>query len=229
MNEPADVSRVLFPVDYNSAAAVIADAYQSHGEIWTLVAPKGDTPVLFTADEARQLLNDGASVLRWTGHQGDQAHLALSAVGSYQLLEILKASARLRARNIPHRVIYLLEPARLRQPRNEREARHVLSESAHAALYGGIERHVLITHTHPEILLGLLHGLHAAMQTRALGYINHGGTYSTSGLLSANRCAWAHAVQAAAQLLDTPRETLLSAEEIDALDGKRAPHGIIFG
>jgi hypothetical protein len=43
-----------------------------------------------------------------------------------------------------------------------------------------------------------------------------------------NRCSWAHVLAGAAQLLEIPRARLLSAEEIQALDGKRSPHGVII-
>ena len=66
LGEPADVSRVLFPADHNTAAAVMRAVYQTRGQIWTLVIPKaGSIPDLFTKEEAARLLADGRSA--WTG------------------------------------------------------------------------------------------------------------------------------------------------------------------
>ena len=104
LGEPADVSRVLFPTDYNSAAVVMQAVYRTHGQIWTLVVPKGSLPDLFTADEARALLRDGALRLEWAGHRSDEARVALTAVGGYQLMEALRASERLAARDLAHTV-----------------------------------------------------------------------------------------------------------------------------
>ena len=83
LGEPADVSRVLFPADYNSAALVMREVYQTRGEIWTLVAPKAESiPDLFTPEEAAQLFHDGALGLDWAGHQADQPRVILAAVGA---------------------------------------------------------------------------------------------------------------------------------------------------
>jgi hypothetical protein len=60
-----------------------------------------------------------------------------------------------------------------------------------------------------------------------LGYANQGGTLSIEGLLFVNRASWAHAVEAAARLLDLPRESLLEEAERRALDGRTSPEGVI--
>jgi hypothetical protein len=39
---------------------------------------------------------------------------------------------------------------------------------------------------------------------------------------------WAHCLAAAARLLDLPRAQLLSAQEVQALDGECSPHGVII-
>ncbi len=41
LGEPSHVSRVVFPPDHNTAAAVLEAVYQTRGQIWTLVVPKG--------------------------------------------------------------------------------------------------------------------------------------------------------------------------------------------
>jgi len=120
LGEPSDVSRAMFVPDYNTAAVVISRIYQTHGQIWTLVVPKIDaSPDLFTVDEATRLFEMGAHRLDWAGHQAARQRVILTAVGAYQLQEVLKASARLVERDIPHSTVYMLEPGRFRFPRNE--------------------------------------------------------------------------------------------------------------
>jgi len=95
--EPSDVSRVLFVPDYNTAAVVMHDLYQTHGQIWTLVVPKMDAiPDLFTSDEAVRLLEQGALRLDWACHEVARQEVVLTAIGAYQLEEVIKASERLR-------------------------------------------------------------------------------------------------------------------------------------
>jgi hypothetical protein len=90
-----------------------------------------------------------------------------------------------------------------------------------------IVRRVLVTHTRPEALLGILAPLQTPAQTAALGYVSVGGTYDTPGLLFVNRSSWAHVVLEAARLLGTDPARLLEPAEREALEGRRSPQGVI--
>jgi phosphoketolase len=230
MGEPAPFSRVLFPPDYNTAAAVMEALYQTRGQIWTLVVPKATAGTdLFTAAEARRLVEDGGAWLDWAGYRAKEASLILTAVGAYQLMEVLKASRRLADRNYPHRVVYLLEPARFRKPRAEEEQHHCAKKDIVSALFPNEAHHrIFVTHTRPESILGLLGPLHTNAGTRGLGYVSRGGTLDTGGMLFTNLCSWAHCLAEAAELLGLPRERFLDTREMDALDGKVSPHGAIL-
>jgi hypothetical protein len=74
---------------------------------------------------------------------------------------------------------------------------------------------------------GLLEPFQRAIATSVLGYVSQGGTYDTPGLLFVNRSSWAHCVAEAARLLNRSPADLLSAAELDALDGRISPHGVI--
>jgi phosphoketolase len=230
LGETSQVSRVLFPADYNTAAVVLQGVYQTQGQVWTLVVPKADTiPELFTLQEAERLLADGALRLEWAGHKHEHARIVLTALGAYQLEEVLKASFRLGQLDIPHAVVYMLEPGRFRAPRNAGERTHAVLPALRTQLYPeSIPARVFVTHTRPEPLLGVLQPLHTGSQTVALGFINQGGTLSTAGMLLVNHCTWAHVVAQVARLFGLAGEDLLSPEEWQALEGKRAPHGIII-
>jgi phosphoketolase len=240
LGEPLDVSRVLFAADANTAAAAMQALYRTRGQIWTMVVPKAEVPDLFAPDEAERLVRDGGLRLEWSGWEAEHARLVLVAVGAYQLLETLSASARLAQREIPHAVVYLIEPGRFRSPRTVWEAPHAVPESALGGESGrgglsargglfpsGTEACILLTHTRPEPLVGLLRPLVGGRRVSALGYINQGGTLNTPGLLFVNRCTWAHALAESARLLDLKPDRLLTAAEIDALAGRGAPSVII--
>lgn len=230
LGEPSHVSRVLFPPDFNGAAAVMERLYKTHGQIWTLVVPKADViPDLFTPSEARTLVKDGGLRLDWTGYHHRQARIILTAVGSYQLMEVLRASRRLAEGMIAHTVVYLLEPGRFRAPRSEHERAHGASPEVMAHLFPtDVPARLFVTHTRPETILGVLGPLHTGPATVGLGYINHGGTLSTPGMLFVNRSSWAHCIRETARLLHLSEADLLSAEERQALDGARSPHGVIL-
>jgi phosphoketolase len=231
LGEPSDVSRVLFVPDYNTASVVMHHLYQTHGQIWTLVVPKIDMiPDLFTLDEATHLFNNGAFRLDWTCHDLDRQRVILTAIGAYQLEEVLNASARLRERYVPHSVIYMLEPGRFRAPRSDREEAHMVTAQLQAELYpSSVPARIFVTHTRPEVVLGILQALHTGIyQTGGLGFINHGGTLSVQGMLFVNRCTWGHILLEVARVLGMLQEELLTSEEIAALSGKASPEGVIF-
>jgi len=231
LGEPSDVSRVLFVPDYNTASVVMHHLYQTHGQIWTLVVPKIDgIPDLFTLDEATHLLNNGASRLDWACHDLDRQRVILTAIGAYQLEEVLKASARLRERNVPHSVIYMLEPGKFRNPRGERERAHTISTQVQAELYpSSVPARIFVTHARPEILLGILQTLHTGFyQTGALGFINQGGTLNVPGMLFVNRCTWVHILLEVARVLGMLQEELLAPGELAVLNGKASPEGVLF-
>jgi phosphoketolase len=229
LGEPADVSRVLFPADFNTAAAVMREIYQTRGQIWTLVVPKADSiPDLFTGDEATRLLREGALRLEWAGHRPAEARAILTAVGAYQLGQALRASARLAERGVAHALNYMLEPGRFRAPRGPREAAHVVPEPVRDALYPPtVLPRVFFSHTRPEALLGTLQPLGTGPLTVGLGFANHGGTFDTGGLLFVNGATWAHGLDAVARLLAMDRAALLSDAERRALDRRISPQGVL--
>jgi phosphoketolase len=228
LGEAAQVSRVVFPADFNTAVVSLASCYATHGQIWPMVVPKGEVPDLFRETEARKLMEDGAVVLDWLGHKDDDAGLALVAAGGYQLREITKASARLRERDVAHRVIYMIEPARLRVPRSRLEAAHVLPDEKVRELFPDrIRGRVLLTHTRPEVIVGMLSRIHTGPQTIGLGFRNDGGTLDVGGMLWVNGCSWAHCLRAAAHVSGVDEKTVLTADEVRALNGEEAPDQII--
>ena len=231
LGEPSDVSRVLFIPDYNTASVIIHRLYQTHGQIWTLIVPKIDVIAdMFTLDEASLLLDNGAIRLDWACYELAKQQVVLTAIGAYQLEEVLKASARLRERKVPHSVVYMMEPGRFRFPRSEREKAHNASDDMQKRLYpDSVQARIFVTHTRPEPMLGLLQSVNTGRdKTSALGFINHGGTLNVPGMLFVNRCTWAHIILEVAHITGMPVKGLLTSEEMNALSGKASPEGIIF-
>jgi phosphoketolase len=221
LGEMSDVSRVLFPCDWNTAQAALLAAYRTHGQFWAMVVPKRPLPVRSSPEQAQKLLRDGAMLVR---HDA-QARMLLVAIGAYQFQEALRAADRLGQRGIPVAVSYVMEPGRFRIPRDQREAAFVAGDAELARLFPGeLAARVVLTHTRPEPMTGLLRRLDTGPErTRVLGYVSRGGTLDVNGMLFANRCTWAHAVAAAAEMLDRPVATLLDAAELAAVHGSGDP------
>jgi phosphoketolase len=229
LNEASDISRVMFAADYNTAAVLMQTIYQTHGQFWTIVASKRDSVAnLFTPAEARQLLDHGALRLDWACHNLDDAQVILTALGAYQLEEVLKASARLKERDIAHSVVYMLEPGRFRLPRDAGEIAHVTSSDIVSKLYpASVAERVFVAHTRPEPLLGTLQPLFTGHErTAALGFVNNGGTLNRLGMLFINRCSWAHILAETARVLKLSKGDVLTDTEIAAIEGKTSPEGI---
>jgi phosphoketolase len=186
--------------------------------------------VRFNAKAARELVKNGAIRMDGAGYQQENAKLVLSAIGAYQLTEVLKASERLKNRKVAHAVIYMLEPRRWSRPKDKIEARMVVTQSLMEKFYPKkVKCRLFVTHTRAGRIEGLFQEtLNTGAGTLALGYINEGGTLSTDGILFINRQSWAHIVDAAGRLLEIPSIKLLSADEIAVLDHRKSPHGILF-
>ncbi|MGP1385791.1 MAG: hypothetical protein ACTS2F_19695 [Thainema sp.] len=230
LNEASDVSRVMFAADYNTTATLMQQVYQTHGQFWTMVVSKRDKIAnLFTPEDAQCLYQQGALRLDWVGHRPMEQQVVLTAIGSYQLHEVLKASARLTERDIPHTVVYMLEPGRFRSPRDAGEIAHAASAQLVADLYPqSVPNRVFLTHTRPEPMIGTLHLLFKGSERSAtLGYVNQGGTLDHLGMLYINRSTWAHVLAETARVLELPSEKLLTTAELEALAGKRNPEGVI--
>jgi len=225
LGEMSDVSRVLFPVDHNSAVAALAAAYQTKGQIWTLVVPRGELPNVLDKDAAERLVADGGSRLRGTGKEP----LLLCAVGSYQLEEVILASDRLTVKGVAHSVVILVEPGRYRSSRDAAERAALASPAGREALFPvEARKRIFVTHTRCEPLIGVLRPLDVGPEgTRVLGYLNQVGTLSTAGMLFANRCSWAHVLLEAAGLLDLHPSEFLEADELAAVLGKGDPEVIL--
>lgn len=225
LGEPAHISRVLFPVDCNTAAAAMDALFRTRGQIWTLVVPKRDLPVVLSATLARRLIRAGALVV----HDSPAPSVILTAIGAYQLHEVLLASRRLSERRVPHRVIAMVEPRRFADPKDAEEAVMAVPSAARNALYPpGIRPRLFVTHTRAGRIQGLLQAIDTGPRTLALGYRNRGGTLDTRGMLFVNGQSWAHILREAARLIRLAESRVLTPPEIEVLDGRRAPHGILI-
>jgi phosphoketolase len=224
LGEMSDVSRVLFPVDGNSAMESLRSIYAMHGVIGCLVTPKRAVRNVLSPTQAQESLLRGAVTLAAPA----SATIQLVAIGAYQLIEVLRAQTRLSQHGITSKITAVIEPGRLREPRDELEARYVLSDQEIEALFPPSLPRLLMTHTRPEAMTGVLRRLDGGRSRFcALGYRNRGGTLDVNGMLFANRCTWAHLVQESVALLGRQRRDVLSGPEQAALDGRGDPR-ILF-
>jgi len=230
LGEMGDVSRVLFPADYNSTLAVLPSVYNDRGRISCMVIPKRERPVIFNAGEAETLAKHGALVVDEDTSTGEEP-LLLMANGAYQLSEAIRACERLRDTGTPFRLVYIQEPGCFRPPRDRMEASACLTEFERERLFPHrMHRRVALTHMRPEVFRGHLHTLfpHPA-HSRVLGYINRGGTLNEAGMLFANHCSWGHALAACAAVMDKPPGEWLSSAELAAVEGRGDPSVITRG
>ena len=221
LGEMSDTSRVLFPVDGNTAMAALRDVYAGRGQVACLIVSKRDVEARADADAAARLVRDGAAHVAGSP---DGAEVQFVAIGAYQLDEALEAHARLESLDRRSCVTVVLEPGRLRIPRDDIEAEFVDDDATVQRLFPpGLPR-VILTHTRPEPMLGVLRRIDdGPAKTRALGYISRGGTLDVPGMLFANRCTWAHAIDAAAAVAGWDRGQLLNEAQRAAVDGRGDP------
>jgi phosphoketolase len=221
LGEMSDTARVLFPIDANSAVAALRGVYGRRGEVACLVTAKRLLPKLVDGAAAAALWERGAGLI--SGDLAD-AQVQIVAIGAYQAREAVAAAERLTQRGHRVCVTALLEPGRFRAPRDEIEAAYTASDLELEALFPPRLPRLILTHTRPEPMIGLLRRLDGGpAHTRALGYLSRGGTLDTAGMLFANRCTWAHAAAAAADLIGVAHDQILNPEEAAAVAGKAHP------
>jgi phosphoketolase len=220
MAEMADVSRVFFPADAATAVESLRNVYALRGIIGCVIAPKRAVPVAFDAASAAAALEAGAA----TVEDDAKPQIQFVAAGAYQLIEARRAAARLRERGFRVHVTALIEPGRFRVPRDRHEARFVASGETVQNLFPRDLLRVLVCHTRPEPMLGVLRRIDGGPgRTIAHGYLNRGGTLDTFGMLFANRCTWAHLTASAAVLLQESPARFLDLGELAAVEGRGDP------
>ncbi|MEJ6781271.1 xylulose 5-phosphate 3-epimerase [Aminobacter sp. Piv2-1] len=221
LGEMSDTARVLFPVDANSAMASLQSVYKGRGQVACIIVSKRDMPNLLDGAAAQRFVATGAAHV-----EGDPAaaDFQFVAIGAYQLEEALKAAERLKARGRRVAVTAVCEPGRFRIPRDPLEAAFTATDEELAKLFPPHLPRLIVTHTRPEPMIGLLRRLDGGpLRTDARGYVSRGGTLDVAGLLFANRCSWAHLVDGAATLAGWPRDGLLTPAERAAIDGNGNP------
>ena len=220
LGEMSDVSRVMFPVDGATAVECLRRVYADRGVVACVVTAKRAVPTIFDSTGAALGLDHGAAHVE----QAENERLQVIAVGAYQLMQAQRAAARLRERGLGVLTTCILEPGRLRSPRDEFEARVTLSDDQLRSLFPPALPRVLVSHTRPELMTGLLRRIdEGPTKLAAHGYLSRGGTLDAMGMLFANRCTWAHLIQSAAGLIGVPIAELLSVEEQAAVMGRGDP------
>jgi len=226
MAEMSDVSRVVFPADSTSADEVMRQCYQSNGQIYTMVVPKGKVPNQLDGEQARSLAKYGA--LRLAGSRDEK--IQLIAIGAYQLIEAKKIAKRLDEFNQKFSLVYISEPGKFREARDNRESNFIdlsLQNSSIINIFGSPKYRLLLCHGHPEIFLGVLRPIDLGPNhTKAIGYINRGGTFDTDGMLFANGCTWAHGLSKLISMVNIESKLLTEAEHA-AVNGHGNPYDII--
>lgn len=222
LGEMSDVSRVIFPADYNSFMAVLPSIYASRGQIACVVAPKRERVAYLTPEQARLLARDGAVVL---DEYHGQEPVLLFANGSYQLEQIQVAAQRLKDQGHGYRLVYIQEPGKLRHARDVYELEQVIIPEKLAELCPDYFVHrIALTHMRPEVFRGhLWHLFPHVFTSSVLGYINRGGTLDEFGMQFANNATWAHVLKAYAHSTKTKLQDYLSSTEVDAVLGVGDP------
>lgn len=221
IGEMSETARVLFPVDANSATAALRAIYDGRGQVACLIVSKRDMPHRLQGDAAVRFVSEGAAHI---DGEVDCAELQLVSIGAYQLEEALRAAYRLKERGRRVVVTALCEPGRFRAPRDPLEAAVIANEKEVNAWFPTNLPRMIVTNTRPEPMQGLLRRLDGGpTRTRTCGYISRGGTLDVFGMLFANRCSWAHLIDAAAPLAGWWRDDLLTPEERKAIDGRGDP------
>jgi phosphoketolase len=172
--------------------------------------------VLTSAEQAQNAVNKGACVIQ----HDDKASIQFIAVGAYQLQSCLRAAKRLNERKITCSVIAIIEPAKFRIGRDQREANYVHTTQQIEQIIPAVNKRIIVSHTHEDVITGVLRPLDTGNQNTVIhGYRNRGGTLDVFGMQYANQQTWAHLINSTANLLSIAKNELLTETELNALLG----------
>lgn len=226
LGEMSDTARVFFPADACSAVATLLQVYQERGQIVCIVAPKREVDAVFSRTSAEALVAKGAHHVEGNV---DHCQVQLVAIGAYQLEQCRRAATRLANSGLQPLVTYMLEPGKFRVPRDAIEAAFVASDEQISELFPANVPRVIVSHTRPEPMIGVLRRLdNGPQRTRYLGYRNRGGTLDSAGLLFANSATWAHVIVESCRSIGLDNRDFLTKEELLALSGQGDPR-IVMG
>lgn len=217
LQEMEDVAPVYFPFDAYSAALTLESIYNSRGKVATVVAAKNKMPCVINTQQAQQSFRDGALLLS----HDEKAQIQLIAIGAYQLHAVERASKHLRQAGVTCSVVVILQPGRFRIPRDRYEEAEVHNDQAIEKIIPKVEKRIVVTHTHAEIMSGVLRRIDTGVKhTAYMAYKNRGGTLDVFGMQYANQQTWAHIVLQTIELLDLSKQesaSILTKEQLDAL------------
>ncbi len=200
MSEMADVAPVFFPFDAYCAVELMRSLYQQTAKVAAIVVPKNVTPLHCTPEQARQAVQDGAIELFYD----EEPEIQLLAIGAYQLSAVLKVAQELHTSGRRCSVVAIVEPGRFRIPRDKREAAYTHSDKQISRIISKVQTRLIVTHTHPEIMTGVLRRLDTgATHTQVLGYRNRGGTFNVQGMQQANGQSAEQILRKANNMLDS--------------------------
>lgn len=165
--QPADQVRVMLIPDANTAMACLKACYGEFGMVVQLVLPEVG-PLCLDARQAEQLVAHGALCL--AGNCA--ADVQLVACGAQALRVAQTVSLRLRAHDVSHSLVYVLEPGRFRQPRDSQEQEHQADASLVDTLFPHhVRQRLVLTDLCPEVLIRQCQSLDQGPQrTAVLGY-----------------------------------------------------------
>lgn len=198
MGEMSDVAPVYFPIDAPTAIASMQATYQKRSCIATIVASKSITPVMIDAQQVKYVMDVGAAVIM----HNNNADIQFLTIGTYQLHAALACVELLQAEGLRCSVVAIIEPGKFRLPRDKSEEAYVLSDEQITDAIPFVQKRVVVSHTRPEIITGILRRLDTGYHhTKILGYSNHGGTLDILGMLMANGISAEQLKQQALKLL----------------------------
>jgi hypothetical protein len=166
--QPADQVRVMLIPDANTAMACLKACYGEFGVMVQLLLPADIASLCLDARQAEQLVAHGALCL--AGNCA--ADVQLVACGAQALQVAQTVSLRLRAHDVSHSLVYVLEPGRFRQPRDNREQEHQADASLVDTLFPHhVRQRLVLTDLCPEVLISQCQPLDLGPQrTAILGY-----------------------------------------------------------
>jgi xylulose-5-phosphate/fructose-6-phosphate phosphoketolase len=185
VNKKAGVVRVYLPPDANTLLSVADHCLRSRNYVNVIVAGKQPAPNWLDMDQAAMHCARGLGIWDWASNDHGDPAVVLAAAGDVPTLEILAATALLRARlpELKVRVVNVVDLMRL-QPESEHP--HGLSDAMFDAIFTTDRPVIFAYHGYPALIHRLTYRRTNHHDIHVRGYKEEGTTTTPFDMLVLN-------------------------------------------
>lgn len=153
LSRPVDTFQIQLPPDTRSVLESLRTTYDQQGVLRMVALPQSSGQQWVTPDQARELAEHG--VARLVGPRMSRVQLVVCGLESLKVAK--RMGQQLETIGVSHSIVYLMEPGRLRVPRDRTEAARCLDKQALLKLFpSSVGYRLVLSDVQSDLFSGLV-------------------------------------------------------------------------